>query len=193
MNESSRAMPEHLPPLERIGRLVSGCIIPDARDGSCLDCGAERDSDDVTEHADHCGLAAALTAYFEYRRAERSPGDGFDPEARAPKPGASWVCSRGKGVQCGDCPTPSECRWVAADPKYRCPCLVCPRCEWVDDRAHLEDLHPEDGLAGPCGRCGLHEWWSVLGPIRRGQHMSSAAEEIAWRCHDEAVYRGYAD
>lgn len=79
MADASRVPPEQLPPLERIGWLVAGCAL-EGRGGACVDCGAKPDSDGVTEHAEHCGLAAALVAYYDFRRTERDGQSSKQPQ-----------------------------------------------------------------------------------------------------------------
>jgi hypothetical protein len=73
---------------------------------------------------------------------------------------------------------------------FACPCLVCPCCGWINDDP--EQTHPEDGLAGPCGRCRYFEWWAVSGPHRDGRHMHSETERDEWNAHDTAVMEGRA-
>lgn len=79
--------------------------------------------------------------------------------------------------------------WAAAD-SFACPCLVCPCCGWINDDP--EQTHPEDGLAGPCGRCRYFEWWAVSGPHRDGRHMHSETERDEWNAYDTAVMEGRA-
>ena len=64
--------------------------------------------------------------------------------------------------------------------KFKCPCQVCPMCDYDKDY----DYHPDDGLAYcPCG-------WEWVVPVGLGgnQKCPQSAEELQeWRDYDIAV------
>ena len=68
--------------------------------------------------------------------------------------------------------------------KFKCPCQVCPRCDY--DRDY--EWHPDDGLAY-CGRCHL-EWWVSVGPVFGAKKCPKSAEELwSWYEYDNALLR----
>ena len=87
--------------------------------------------------------------------------------------------------------SPKEAPAVPDDTEFVCPCRICPRCQWVDPDED-DRPHPEDGLAGPCGRCSNFEWWAVAGPHMDGRCPTTADEHGAWVDHDTAVMEGRA-